>query len=522
MDSCPNANHLALNRAIKEFILDQDLDCGYLYNFGDISFPSPFPPADCSFSLSDSIAYPPLQGNLQKPNPPNFFLFHSSGSNPCVIIDFSFNIYSFTPIYLYNRCDQSNEEISKRIIGCSFSVSSDQVNWEELNLIIAYSHIYMHEAIEICFPNPYRYLRIQRVDGKDSPIHLSQIMIGASLSDVDSLLRFNLMLLAKKVGLKHEAYEHLTIANAPNSSISLEYHGGELSVRGLFIIWCGRFSNFIMQLMNAIYFAFKIGLNKVYIAPCEITEFLFPGVQVVSIEKYSVDIVISRPTYGISVNSMFFMPRASIPSVYDDAPPMRDFVNCFKYATRFCHISSEASTHCKPNHLTIHIRSGDIFTNNGISSLYGQPPLAYYLQVINHMSPMSITLVYENLNNPVIEKLIERINCMNIPMTVSSSNKLSDDIETLIQAEVLVIGFGTFAQGVLCFSDVLHTIYSFHHPFSREIFPERHRASASSYVVKDTQGIYIRDVMSENWANTAYQRQLMIDYPVDSLIVVES
>lgn len=167
--------------------------------------------------------------------------------------------------------------------------------------------------------------------------------------------------------------------------------------------------------------------------------------------------------------------------------------------------------------LTIHIRSGDIFETN-IHPPYGQPPLAFYLRAIAHYQPDLITLVFENMSNPVISSLIEHVRGLKLPLTVSSSTDLRDDIRTLVAARALVIGKGTFALGVLCLNDRVREVYTFNGSSGvRHVLPSDPKGQIKCHNIIDRERKYVESIMKSNWQNTEEQRQLMVTYSPENL-----
>lgn len=118
-------------------------------------------------------------------------------------------------------------------------------------------------------------------------------------------------------------------------------------------------------------------------------------------------------------------------------------------------ISDDNST---SSHLTIHIRSGDIFSNTQHTQ-YLQPPLAYYIYIIEHYEYKNITVITEpDKTNPVINKLLERY-----PHIQCLEQNFKDDIRCILSATDLVVGTGSFAQMLSLCSRRLRRLYCFHH-----------------------------------------------------------
>ncbi|GGA56346.1 discoidin domain-containing protein [Okeania sp. KiyG1] len=161
--------------------------------------------------------------------------------------------------------------------------------------------------------------------------------------------------------------------------------------------------------------------------------------------------------------------------------------------------------------LVIHIRSGDIFKNN-VHLGYGQPPFSFYAKIIELQSWHSISLVFEDKSNPIIDPLIDfcRRRCSQVQ---EISGDLKSDIEYLLRARKLVVSNGTFCPAIALISKSLNTVYSFENEFSIKYNP-----NISQIVrVVDRQGVYKSEILSSNWQNTELQRKLMLEYPTNVL-----
>ena len=149
--------------------------------------------------------------------------------------------------------------------------------------------------------------------------------------------------------------------------------------------------------------------------------------------------------------------------------------------------------------LHIHIRSGDIFGRNP-HSYYIQPPLQYYLNIINSKTWKKIIVVYEDNNNPCVKGLMNG-NISNIHFQSSSIN---NDIQELCKSVNLVIGFGTFGYMIYLMNKNLKNLY------------------LPKYVLKELPigewdvKLNVIDLPSYikcgEWKNTEEQRQFMLSY----------
>ena len=155
------------------------------------------------------------------------------------------------------------------------------------------------------------------------------------------------------------------------------------------------------------------------------------------------------------------------------------------------------------NDIGIHIRSGDIFIGNHPHGYYIQPPLNYYTEIINNNINKSIIIVFENDNNPVINKLKEIYeNKQNIKFQSSSLEK---DIYTLSKCKLLVWGTGTFCLIPYCLSTIIQ----------KQIIPTTFAGSIKFFNNnKSTDTILFIDFPNyiHGWKNNDEQRKTMLDY----------
>lgn len=103
----------------------------------------------------------------------------------------------------------------------------------------------------------------------------------------------------------------------------------------------------------------------------------------------------------------------------------------------------------------IHIRSGDIFQNNG-HRLYKQPPLNMYKRIIDDNMNKNIVIVFENNNNPVINELKRLYH--SVDNIYFQSSTLLHDINTLSNCKTLVISNGTFCLIPMMYSNFIDKI----------------------------------------------------------------
>jgi hypothetical protein len=105
------------------------------------------------------------------------------------------------------------------------------------------------------------------------------------------------------------------------------------------------------------------------------------------------------------------------------------------------------------NSLTIHIRSGDIFSNNPHPG-YICPPLSYYINIINSKKYDKIYLIAEDTKNPCIN-LLRKI----YPNIIFKISILDNDIKLILRSKNIITSFGTFIPLLLLLTDYTKTIY---------------------------------------------------------------
>jgi hypothetical protein len=468
-----------------------------------------FPTQEIKISSSSETIHPHLSGSLHNRNAPSQFIFHTNDWDPWVIIDLGKNIASNYPIYLYNRCQ--SRDISERILGCCFSTSNDQVDWQDLGITLSEDQIYNHKAIEIRQDDEFRFIKISR-SNCSTPIHLSQITFGVPLEILDSSLELSSILFAKKHDLKIAEcggiIEHYTY----KQFLRFKYYGGfdRVSLR---IVAISRFSNFIIQLTNAIYLASEWKISNIILPEHPRVRDLIPNVDIIECKNYPVTISIGGAPKGICLEGTFFYNREL--ALKPQNICLSELVEEFKDYCEFSPNQSDKDLRI----LTIHIRSGDIFGGGNIHPGYGQPPLCFYQEAINHHQPDLVNIVYENDLNPVISSLVEHMKVESIRYCTYSSTNLRDDVNVLISASALVIGKGTFAYGVISLAENLKTLYTFNENLHNRILTHGLRQTLKNIVIYDKTGNYTNKILKNNWVNSAEQRTLMLSYSRDHLAI---
>ena len=267
----------------------------------------------------------------------------------------------------------------------------------------------------------------------------------------------------------------------------------------------GRFGNSVIQLANAGLLAKQIGASQVFFfrfdrlknSSIDATDALtFRRLRAASLEK-NVPRVIWR-TDALYRGGLLFdscNPRA------------RSIGNAIGKG-----LGLEWPTRDLRNTLTIHLRGGDIFGSNPHPN-YGQPPLSFFLRVLESQPWEAVRLVSEDKENPCVEGIVNWCNKHDIPLVRVGHNRIEEAIVELGSATNVALSIGTFAPASLFIRPGPRRVY-----FFGETCPQllcNH--PSETYRVRDLDGTYLKDMMNGNWSNSPLQRKLMIDYPLQKL-----
>lgn len=163
--------------------------------------------------------------------------------------------------------------------------------------------------------------------------------------------------------------------------------------------------------------------------------------------------------------------------------------------------------------LTIHVRSGDVFGSRKPAG-YGQPPFSYYKLIMESRKWDAVVMVYQDMENPVAEMIVNYCQAKKLPLDMQSSD-LPADLTLLLGAETLVAGRGTFIPAVVGLSPHCRTVYYFEDKMN--VIPSV--PGVQVIKVRDDSGDYRARVLNNNWENSAEQRDLMVSYPMSSLVI---
>lgn len=162
--------------------------------------------------------------------------------------------------------------------------------------------------------------------------------------------------------------------------------------------------------------------------------------------------------------------------------------------------------------LTVHIRSGDIFGENPHPN-YGQPPLAFYQQVIESGNWASVIIVSEDAANPCVTALTQWCRERRIPTHLQNAG-LAETVEVIARSGAIVAGRGTFVPAIVSLFPRQRDLFFFEMEPPPLLLCDREN---NIRIGQDALGEYRRDILSGNWASSAAQKALMVSYELSAL-----
>jgi hypothetical protein len=267
----------------------------------------------------------------------------------------------------------------------------------------------------------------------------------------------------------------------------------------------GRLGNSILQVINASRIATQIGGNRVFFH-----RFDYAGNRGFPLSPL---VQVARLTFkscGQNVPSVIWRTDALFPggTLFDPcAPATKSEAAHLSTALR---ISGDDGT-SKPLDLAIYLRGGDIFKPRPHSG-YGQPPLAFYLRVLEHRQWKSLTLVSEDRLNPCHQGITEWARQKNLPVQCVGE-RLDEAVRALTRAHTVVLGNGTFAPAVTLLSSHKQNFYAFEKVPLGIVCTRDNPVE----VMVDLEGIYTASILDNNWSGSEAQLELMLSYPLHAV-----
>lgn len=458
----------------------------------DVSYQKPASQSSFSiWSTSNNESANALSGPL-----PSSFSFHTDREiNPWWVVDLM-GVFPIDFIRVFNR--QDAEFGRARTLKIEVSVETNDEWTTVYSSLDHFDKIPPITPLELYFESRIyaRYVRCS-LSGFES-LHLAKIQVFVEVQ--------NFLSTAVKFLDRSNSYN---IVGHENSKI-----------RGVEILANARFGNVLLKCMNAIIVAEKSGLDYVKICHHELLSLTEPlqigNITLFPFEKnLPLDCSIITGAFFDYAETPFFPLLAPMdhPNENDYSRVGREIIR--PYLLKNININTNIDT----KQLTIHLRSGDIFTGSPDSSGYRQPPLSFYTLIINKMLDEDkidkVLLVFEDRGNPCIEALEYFLSQKGIAYRNQCGN-LSEDLSALIDAAHLVFGFGTFGYAVCRLSSKIQTLFFF--------YPELCGRYADIpviedvYCISDSRDEYFR-AFEKDWHNLPEQRKAMIEYPEENLFI---
>jgi hypothetical protein len=272
----------------------------------------------------------------------------------------------------------------------------------------------------------------------------------------------------------------------------------------------GRLGNHLMQLVQATHVAHELGVDTIYV----------PSMQWFEIASHA------SSACGLTYMSYADLEDISVPALFgtflfEDLEPAASVLDGgLRQRLVERHVSSlftppPLRAVRPPNHVAVHLRSGDLFDRPDPHPNFVQPPLAFYTTALSHFAAaqpaLHVTLVYEDEGNPVIAALCAFLEGAGVQYSVSSSS-VAADLSTLLEHRALVLGRGSFGVAVAALSANVETLYF---PWSEARFPGLVRERGlDGYLIEEITPRYIE---AGGWTNSVKQRRLMVGYPAENL-----
>lgn len=206
------------------------------------------------------------------------------------------------------------------------------------------------------------------------------------------------------------------------------------------------FGNAMVVLNNLIYYCEILNIRKIYIS----SNNKFPLSQNFILNKTNITLI-SPLNIDLDNENIFIFDKGL---VY--------FQKVIKPEIRLNLLKSEIKKYLpkleiNKKDLYIHIRSGDIFHYNSYKNInYAQPPLCFYVHILDNFEFRNIFILSQDYLNPVIKILINHF-----PKIIFTNNTLETDIKILSNAYNLVGSMSSFLTTLLIINDNLMNFWEY-------------------------------------------------------------
>jgi len=451
---------------------------------------------------------------VDPPLKPDFAIHTEFEANPWWSIDLGAP-YRDLVLRVYNRAQHSNakqESLRRRALPLIVEVSEDGVRWTALvDIAEEFGDVASRRPLTLRLHRRedqagIRAIRL-RVRQARAALHLQLVRVFAPGDQPPTA----------EVDLAREFHERVA-PFGPLDRARRDYDGDRLSffpghafgtIDAIYALRIGRLGNRIIGAMGAILFAEHHGIRRVYLNLDDLKgEFDIPD----SLRFGDIEILSRRPETGQNaflMMSRFFYGHYVPPAVERD---QKRLAAILRGAIRPILLSGMEDGAVDAGTVVVHIRAGDLFSAEGQGGHAGyvQPPLAYYVAALEHAAaqqPVSrVILVHENRANPCVAALEAHLAAAGIPCTMQSGT-LRADSATIFGARRIISGHGTFVAALIAQSAQVETLYFFRRVMLPQLFDAK---AVRIFVAHDTGRGF---TPYGDWANTAEQRRLMLEYP---------
>ena len=275
----------------------------------------------------------------------------------------------------------------------------------------------------------------------------------------------------------------------------------------IFISSHAGFSNTLNALLNSIGIAKLLKINEIFIIETSLTASLL--LENLEIEDLKIKTVKNHPVKNYLSGNFF--SHFNFIKLQNSKFPIERINYASAILGNYCLKNYKSNTE-----LVIHIRSGDIFKARAVHKNYGQPPLSFYILTISTINPSSITIIFEDYANPVINLLTSYIRSIGCNLKLNKSNSLREDVSCILNAKSVIFGNGTFVPGILLGSNSIESIYSFELKKEFKILWSLRRIKKIINVT-DKLGVYRENILNNNWKASKFQLDLMRQYSIENL-----
>jgi len=219
--------------------------------------------------------------------------------------------------------------------------------------------------------------------------------------------------------------------------------------------WMGRLGNNIMQIINAIHMAIYYNCDLILPDHPLFLKRIKIHNPTVNINKWH-DTIIKDVT-----NSSFRQPYTVYPNIFTINKEL-----AIKFLKESFKIKSNSILPLGDEDVVIHMRAGDVFTVKGHPDYY-QPPLSFYVNLLNEKQFKNIYLSCEDYKNPCLEKILKLF-----PTIQYKQRSLEDDIKLILSAKHVVSSNGSFVDQIIKLSCHIQHIYKYENvDYARLMYP---------------------------------------------------